>query len=64
MLKGKGVKSNPRQIATSILANVPQNDLVQKVGQHSVLITLVANSIVWGEGKYFDPVMFCKEVEK
>lgn len=31
ILKGKGVKSNPRQIATSIVANVPQNDLVQKV---------------------------------
>ncbi|XP_058971454.2 arginine--tRNA ligase, cytoplasmic-like [Pocillopora verrucosa] len=31
ILKGKGINSNPRQIATSIVANVPQNDLMQKV---------------------------------
>ncbi|XP_027045355.1 arginine--tRNA ligase, cytoplasmic-like [Pocillopora damicornis] len=31
ILKSKGINSNPRQIATSIVANVPQNDLMQKV---------------------------------
>ena len=29
-----GIKSNPREIAASIVANVPQNDLVQKVCQY------------------------------
>ncbi|PFX13275.1 Arginine--tRNA ligase, cytoplasmic [Stylophora pistillata] len=31
ILKSKGINSNPRQIAAAILANVPQNDLMQKV---------------------------------
>ena len=35
MLKSKGIKSNPRDIATSIVSNVPQNDLIQKVSQNS-----------------------------
>ena len=35
-MKGKGVKSNPREIAASIVSNVPQNDLIQKVGQLKV----------------------------
>ena len=37
MLKGKGIKSNPREIAVQIVSNVPQNDLVQKVSQTTCL---------------------------
>ena len=40
ILKGKGIKSNPREIAASIVANVPQNDLLQKVGQTTTEIFL------------------------
>lgn len=36
MLKGKGIKSNPREIAVQIVSNVPQNDLVQKVSQTTI----------------------------
>lgn len=31
IFKGKGIKSNPREIATAIVSNIPQNDLLQKV---------------------------------
>lgn len=31
ILKGKGIKSNPREIAVSVVSNVPQNDLIQKI---------------------------------
>lgn len=36
MLKGKGIKSNPREIAVQIVSNVPQNDLVQEVSQTTI----------------------------
>ena len=38
MLKGKGIKSNPREIAVQIVSNVPQNDVVQKVSQRILLL--------------------------
>lgn len=38
MLKGKGIKSNPREIAVQIVSNVPQNDVVQKVSQRMPLL--------------------------
>lgn len=31
ILKGKGIKSNPHEIAVSVVSNVPQNDLIQKI---------------------------------
>lgn len=31
ILKGKGISSNPREIAAAIVTNVPQNDLLEKV---------------------------------
>ena len=52
MLKGKGIKSNPREIAVQIVSNVPQNDVVQKVSRRILLLAKLC--VV----KYQRPVKF------
>ena len=58
ILKGKGIKSNPCEIATSIVANVPQNDLLQKVGQTKLKYScFVYGRIINGCQKVFNHML-------